>query len=129
MIPDLINGLFELSGSLVLWRNVFALRRDREVKGIHVSTTLFFFWWGIWNLWYYPHLGQWFSFLGGLSIVIANAVWVGLALYYRRPSVVESSHAEKAHTSALVDRLLAEADADPHTRAGERIDYDPDALA
>lgn len=75
MNPDLINGLFEFFGSIMLWRNVYQLHKDKQVKGVHWGPTLFFFLWGLWNLFYYPSLTQWWSFTGGLSIVIANGVW------------------------------------------------------
>ena len=82
MTPDLVNGLFELVGGLLLWMNVAALRRDRELRGVRVAPTAFFAAWGAWNLYYYPSLGQWWSLAGGLVVVAANAAWVGLTVRY-----------------------------------------------
>jgi len=82
MSPDLINGLFEMVGSVMLWRNVLQLYRDKLVKGVHWNATAFFAAWGYWNLFYYPHLDQWYSFAGGVSIVIANTVWLCQMFYY-----------------------------------------------
>jgi hypothetical protein len=76
--------LFELFGSAMLWRNVLQLYRDKQVKGVHWSATFFFAAWGYWNLFYYPHLDQWWSFAGGVSIVIANTIWLGQMHYYLR---------------------------------------------
>lgn len=84
MTPDLINGLFELLGSLVLWRNVRQLYVDKMIRGVHWTATGFFAAWGYWNLYYYPSLDQWWSFAGGCSIVLANTVWLGQMLYYGR---------------------------------------------
>lgn len=81
--PDVINGLFELFGSGMLWKNVYQLHKDKMVRGVHWGPTMFFFCWGLWNLFYYPHLGQWYSFAGGLSIVTANGVWVYQMLKYK----------------------------------------------
>jgi hypothetical protein len=67
----------------MLWKNVHQLHKDKEVKGVHWGPTMFFFLWGLWNLFYYPHLGQWWSFAGGVSIVTANGVWVYQMLKYR----------------------------------------------
>jgi hypothetical protein len=53
------------------------------VKGVSILSTTMFTAWGFWNLFYYPHLGQWWSFTGGLAIVAANALWVALMLKYR----------------------------------------------
>jgi len=80
--PDIINGLFEFIGSLMLWRNVRQLYRDKQIKGVTWGTTTFFMMWGYWNMFFYPHLNQWFSFLGGCSITLANTVWVGQMVYY-----------------------------------------------
>lgn len=81
---DLINGLFELVGSIMLWRNVSALRKSKEVKGVSVATFAFFMGWGYWNIFYYTNLDQWLSFVGGVSVVVANTTWVVLAVYYGR---------------------------------------------
>jgi hypothetical protein len=81
--PDLFNGLFEFFGSVMIWRNVAALMRDKMLRGVHWGATAFFTSWGIWNLYYYPSLGQWWSFAGGLSIMTANLAWLWLALKYR----------------------------------------------
>ena len=83
-IPDIINGLFEFLGSVVLWKNVLVLNRDKGYLGVHWTTTAFFSLWGYWNIYYYPHLDQWASFAGGLSIVTANTVWLVQMLYYGR---------------------------------------------
>lgn len=80
--PDLINGSFELLGSVLIWTNVAALHRDKQFKGVCIAPTAFFFAWGLWNLFYYPHLAQWLSFAGGCSIVVANGVWVAQMIYY-----------------------------------------------
>ncbi len=83
MWPDLINGLFEGLGAVALWGNVIAIRRDRRVNGVDWRATLFFTAWGLWNLYYYPHLGQWLSFVGGLAIVCVNITWLAHVLAYR----------------------------------------------
>lgn len=84
MNPDFINGLFEFAGAAMLWQNVRRLNRDKVVRGVHWSPTLFFTSWGVWNLWYYPSLGQWWSFAGGCAIVLVNALWLTLLLHYIR---------------------------------------------
>lgn len=84
MWPDLVNGTFELLGGFALLRNVIQLHRDKEVKGVHWAPTAFFMSWGFWNLFFYPQLGQWFSFIGGLWIVVVNCIWLGQIAYYTR---------------------------------------------
>jgi len=82
MTPDLINGLFEFISGLIVWFNVYALYKDKIVKGTNIYVSLFFTFWGLWNLYYYPFLNQWLSFYGGISVTISGTTWVVLAFYY-----------------------------------------------
>ena len=82
--PDMVNGLFEACGGLALCANIKQLLKDKQVKGIHWGSTLFFTSWGLWNCFYYPHLDQWFSFLGGIFIATANIVWLALRVHYSK---------------------------------------------
>lgn len=82
MTPDMINGCFELVGAFILLLNVKALLRDKTLKGFNPWTTVFFTLWGFYNLYFYPHLGQWWSFYGGLAIVTVNSIWLSLIFYF-----------------------------------------------
>lgn len=84
MIADKVNGIYELLGGLFIFLHVQRLYRDKSIKGVSVKSFVFFASWGIWNLYYYPHLNQWWSFLGGCHIVFWNIVWIVLALFYRK---------------------------------------------
>jgi hypothetical protein len=84
MLGDAVNGLFETIGAVCIFANIRALLRDKQVRGVYWPATAFFWAWGIWNLWFYPSLGQWFSFAGGLLICACNFVWLALALTYSR---------------------------------------------
>jgi len=83
MIPDLINGLFEALGSIAIFANVRAMWRDKFVSGFSPWACVFFTSWGYWNMYYYPHLGQWLSFIGGSFITVGNTMWVYLIWKYR----------------------------------------------
>lgn len=83
MTQDLVNGLFELLGGILLWLNVRRILRDKTVTGVSVLPSLFFSLWGFWNLYYYPFLGQMLSFAGGLVLALANTTWVVLVFYFR----------------------------------------------
>lgn len=52
------------------------------MRGVDWRVTAFFAIWGGWNLYYYPSLGQWASFMGGVVIVTTNIIWLLLALHY-----------------------------------------------
>ena len=83
MWPDIVNGCFELLGAPFILLSVFRLARDKRVRGVSWAHAAFFTVWGLWNLFYYPHLGQWYSFIGGVFVVSANTVWVIQMLYYK----------------------------------------------
>lgn len=81
-VPDLVNALFELLGGFILLLDVGRIYKDRVLRGVHWGPKAFFTAWGFWNVFYYPHLGQWMSFVGGLFIVAVNTLWVVMALYF-----------------------------------------------
>lgn len=83
-LPDVINGLFEGVGGFMMLLDCARLMWEKAIAGVNWQVRAFFLAWGVWNLFYYPNLGQWFSFGGGLLIVIANAIWVALAIHYTR---------------------------------------------
>lgn len=82
-LPDFINAGFELAGGVMVLDHCRQLVRHREVKGVSIAAFVVFFAWGLWNLFYYPHLGQWASFAGGIIIVCGNFIWLALAISYR----------------------------------------------
>lgn len=67
MSPDLVNACFELGGAALIWANVRALYAA----------------WGLWNVFYYPAIGQTLSFWAGLGVVAGNLTWCALAWRYR----------------------------------------------
>lgn len=81
---DYGNAFFEIVGSVLIWLNVRRLYIDKEVKGYDWRVTMFWTAWGVFNMFFYPAMGLWVSFAGGVSIVIANAVWVTMVLHYRK---------------------------------------------
>jgi hypothetical protein len=84
MTADFTNGLFEFFAALFILNHCRVLFADKQAKGVSKMSTGFFFLWGLWNIFYYPGLGQWWSFAGGLFVVAANCLWLGLMLHYER---------------------------------------------
>lgn len=80
MTPDAINAAFELVGAGMIWRNVHRVREDGAVRGVSWLVVSFWSVWGVWNLIYYPILGQWLSVAAGAVLVLANTTWVVLML-------------------------------------------------
>lgn len=81
---DVVNGSFELFASGFVSVSIFKLYKEKLVRGVSCWTTGFFACWGVWNLYYYPYLEQWFSFICGVSVVLANAMWLFMLVYYLR---------------------------------------------
>ncbi len=82
--PDITNGTYELLGGFFILAHCWRLWKDKRVRGVSFIAVVFFASWGMWNLYYYPHLGQWWSFSGGVFIVAANSFWIGMMVYYKR---------------------------------------------
>ena len=83
-MADKINGIYESIGGLFIFLHCCQLYKDKSVKGVSVKSFVFFASWGVWNLYYYPHLGQMWSFVGGCHIVFWNIVWICLATHYKK---------------------------------------------
>ncbi len=80
---DMTNGIFEIVGGMLLVINIVKLCRDKTLAGVSIWPTLHFTLWGVWNLFYYPSLGQWWSVTGAWFIVIANTVWLILVGWFK----------------------------------------------
>ncbi len=83
MTPDMINGIFELFGGMFLILNCRRIYLDKELKGVSILPVIFFTSWGYWNMFFYPSMGAWYSFYGGMFIAITNTVWLALVIYYK----------------------------------------------
>ena len=83
-VADTINACFEGGMALTYSLSIRRLLRDKKVRGYHVGVNVFATMWGFWNLYYYPHLGQWLSFSAGAALVCANVLYTGLTLWYLR---------------------------------------------
>ncbi len=81
---DLVNGSFEMLGALFIAFSVLKAHQDKRIAGVSYVHAGFFSVWGFWNLFYYPHLDQWWSFWGGLAIMSTNAFWLGQLIYYTK---------------------------------------------
>lgn len=81
---DIVNSVFEAGGAVAAWKNALQLQRDKQIKGVYWPVYVFYSAWGLWNLVYYPGLGQWLSFGAGVLLVTGNIAWVVLAIRFRR---------------------------------------------
>lgn len=86
-VPDIINGCFELFGGFIICLSIRDVLKKQQVAGVSLMHIAFFNAWGLWNVFYYPHIGQWASFIGGIGVLIANTVWLSLCIYYCRAEI------------------------------------------
>lgn len=83
MSPDRINALLEYMGVLFALYNCHILIQDNgQVSGVSIASIAFFTVWGVWNLFYYPHLGQKASAIAAGGLVAANGAWLVLYAVY-----------------------------------------------
>lgn len=76
MSMDLVNAAFELGGTFLMLPTLIRAWRLGVVQGVHLATPLFFWSWGVWNILYYPSLGQTWSFIAGVLLCITNTFWI-----------------------------------------------------
>lgn len=82
--PDIINGCLECAAAGMTSLNVRRVWKDRMVRGVDWRVTAFHISWGLYNLYFYPSLGQWCSLAGGIVLTLTNAAYVASLLYFRR---------------------------------------------
>lgn len=83
MTPDMINGCFELVGAFLVGNHCRVTIKDKTVKGVSIFSTIIFTIWGVWNIFFYENLNQWYSWSGSILLMFVNAFWVYLMIYYR----------------------------------------------
>lgn len=79
---DQINAGFELAGALLMFLNARQVWQDKGHAGIFIPTIAFLTSRVIWRVYYYAELNQWWSVLGGGSMVVAYVSWLSLILWF-----------------------------------------------
>lgn len=87
MTKDRVNASLEYFGVLFALHNCVVLVQDNgQVQGVSLAAIVFFTLWGVWNLYYYPSLGQHASAIASIGLVFANGAWLGIYTYFRLAS-------------------------------------------
>ena len=81
---DNINGLFELLSGFFILLHCAKMYKEKKIRGVSVIAAIYFVAWSYWNLYYYPHLGQWWSFGGGIFSMLVHTIWFSMIVYYLR---------------------------------------------
>lgn len=82
MIAHFGNAILEVLGSLFVSRSIISLYHDKMVRGVSPWMIGFFTYWGYWNLFYYPSVGDTVSFYACIAVTAANTTYLGMMLYY-----------------------------------------------
>lgn len=106
---DIINAAFELGGAIFLCHNCITLYKDKAVAGVSILSTAFFTGWGVWNIYYYPTLDQFWSMAAAAALTFFNLIWVGQMIYYSRDKEPTKEEAKET-TKQAVQRIIREFD-------------------
>ena len=75
-------GLIQVASAGFLSISVWQLFKAKMVRGVSAITVAFWVSWGLWDLYYFPHLGQWLAFWGGVCVTLMNSLYVFLICLY-----------------------------------------------
>jgi hypothetical protein len=101
MTPDQINAFLIFVGSLMVFKSCFIVYRDKSVRGVSIIANMYFTAWGMWNVFYFPHLHQYWSFGAEMCICTANILWISLMLYYKRKEKSQIHESDGTHEKAI----------------------------
>lgn len=82
LLSDMMMGLIQVTSAGFLGVSVLQLFRKKYVSGVSAVTVSFWVAWGLWDLYYFPSLHQWWAFGGGVVVTMMNALYVSLILLY-----------------------------------------------
>lgn len=83
MSMDFINAVFECSGGVFVALNAWDIWKKKRVAGQTLTAISFFTAWGVWNMFYYPSIHQWWSTAGAWGVMMANAALIYFVVKYR----------------------------------------------
>lgn len=83
-LVDLTGGMFQALGGLFVLNSCRHVLKDKAVAGVSILSVAFFTTWGAWNLFFFWHLHQLWTFAGSVPIVSANVWYIFLLMKYRK---------------------------------------------
>jgi hypothetical protein len=95
---DKINAVAEVIACIVLLPSIMRAWRLKVVQGVHWLTPAFFWSYGIWNLFYYHSLEQWWSGMAAILLATQNTVWLLMVILYT-PRRCDPEHASPNPTN------------------------------
>ena len=94
---DVVNACLNIGGAIAISTSIYRVLRDKMVRGVHWGMLIFFISWSCWNLLLYTHVGLWYSFLAGILMVLTEAAYLILLIFYSRP--------QKDHYNEYLERI------------------------
>lgn len=88
---DTVNAGFEIGSGFFTLNHCRVLYNDKIVRGVSLASIFCFVAWGVWNIFYYPSLGQYNSAYAAVFILLANFAYLSLIFFYRRMEKMGSS--------------------------------------
>lgn len=89
--PDMINAGFEAGAGFAVLHHCWKLYQHKAARGVSAPAVMFFTLWGLWNIFFYPYLGQFWSFIGGIFVTLANALYVAMLVRYAKVGAGETA--------------------------------------
>ena len=83
-LMDFANAFFEAGGSIFILNHARVLYNQKLVRGMSLLSVFFFSCWGVFNIFYYSHLNQQFSWYAGIAVLVANTIYLSMIIYYKR---------------------------------------------
>ena len=80
---DMVNSFFPFVGSIFVILNIIKMHKDKELKGSHWFSPLFFYCGQIWGAYFMYTLHKWWSLAGAIVLTFFNFVWYFTMLYYK----------------------------------------------
>lgn len=81
---DLINGIFGIVGSLFVYRSIYSLYKDKQVRGIYWPVAIFFSVAACWSIYLFDQMGFYYSTICYIAYALGNVIWLSMAIRYRR---------------------------------------------
>ena len=82
MLEDGFNGILGVVATSTILITIYKLYKEKLVRGISIYQAGFFMCLSYWNIYYYLHLNQLFSFYSAFVLSIASTIWVIQIVYY-----------------------------------------------
>ena len=80
---DQINACLELAGAIFLVPTLIEAYNKKRIVGVHYITPIFFSLWGLWNIFYYPSLNQYWSASAACIMLSVNIIWLVMVFRYK----------------------------------------------